>query len=434
MSATLGTTFDWRKLLDNPLPVYQDTGKGNGDAAGAVDAYQQLSPWQQALATTKQDTGWSGPSTQVPYSAPSTTGGATGAGQFGYDYSGAAPGYNAWALYNGGTQDGGWYNAAADTQQWDSGRGNGSQSNTRDTIWRWTLDDLKAQGLDPGKAPVDVVNRAFLKNVARMHRDFDANKLNWQQSGFANFDRVLPGGGSGGQRLPGSALPNGGMSVDYGTQGGGTVADVNGGGGYVPPVPTTVVKQGANNPNTQGARFGQFQTPDLASVLAEIQADPSKAAMVWRMMNGQTVTPLGRMADTRNSLYGKSLQALLGLGGLPGMGSSEDLLAGFYDQTKAGGPGLLGLGNSVAGKLGGMDLGALKSEDLDMVLSTLASLQGLNMGKIGRSGMATQLENVINQDWARNATGGVGADAGNYAGDLDNTGYGRSLAAYLGLQ
>jgi hypothetical protein len=226
------------------------------------------------------------------------------------------------------------------------------------------------------------------------------------------------------------------MTVDYGTQGGGTVADVNGGGGYVPPVPTTVVKQGANNPTTQGARFGQFQTPDLASVLAEIQADPSKAAMVWRMMNGQTVTPLGRMADTRNSLYGKSLQALLGLGGLPGMGSSEDLLGQFYDQTRAGGggPGLLGLGGQVAGKLGGMDLGALKSEDLDMLLSTLASLQGLNMGKIGRSGMATQLENVINQDWARNATGGVGADAGNYAGDLANTNYGRSLSTYLGLQ
>jgi hypothetical protein len=383
------------------------------------------SPWEQALATTKQDTGWSGPSAQVPYSAPSTMGGGT---------------WNLpdWA-WGGNQLGGGTYDQATGT--WRAGAPLAAGA---DVYGAKLPVGYNSAGDRGGLEYNGQHGETFWSRMLRFARDYTMGGVNPQQAMQQALDRIrrdnggtLAGTGfdeGGGIAAPASGLPNGGMSVDYGTQGGGTVADVNGGGGYAPPVPTTVVKQGANNPTTQGARFGQFQTPDLVSVLAEIQADPSKAAMVWRMMNGQTVTPLGRMADTRNSLYGKSLQALLGLGGLPGMGSSEDLLAGFYDQTKAGGPGLLGLGNSVAGKLGGMDLGALKSEDLDMLLSTLASLQGLNMGKIGRSGMATQLENVINQDWARNATGGVGADAGNYAGDLDNTGYGRSLSAYLGLQ
>jgi hypothetical protein len=203
-----GTIYDWRKLLDSaPLPFYQDTQAGGGATQQTLGGYPtaQDTGWTKMAnpfpmtydpMTPPGTSGggtiggeWSGPSTDVPTTAPSTT----GAGQFGYDYSGAAPGYNAWALYNGGTQDGGWYNAAADTQHWENGRG---VENSRDRVWRWTLDDLKAQGLDPGQASVDVVNRAFLNNVARLHRDFDANGYNWQQSGFANFDRALPGGGT----------------------------------------------------------------------------------------------------------------------------------------------------------------------------------------------------------------------------------------------
>jgi hypothetical protein len=235
-----GTTFDWRKLLDSaPLPFYQDTQAGTGATQQTLGGYPTaqdtggtLGGWTRGDFTPRMEDGpgsaftadWSGASGQVPYSAPSTTGGATGAGQFGYDYSGAAPGYNAWALYNGGTQDGGWYNAAADTQQWDAGRGNGTAENSRDRVWRWTLDDLKAQGLDPGKAPIDVVNRAFLNNVARVHRDFDANGYNWQQSGFANFDRVLPAGAAG-------------TSGGTGSAGGGTAGGSTGGTGVSAPLP-----------------------------------------------------------------------------------------------------------------------------------------------------------------------------------------------------
>jgi hypothetical protein len=257
-----GTFYDWRKLLDSaPLPFYQDTQAGGGatqqtlggyttaqDTAGTrgstgwtklADPFPMTYDPMTPPGGTPGGTGWSEPSTQVPYTAPSTTGGATGAGPFGYDYSGAAPGYNAWALYNGGTQDGGWYNAAADTQQWDAGRGNGTTENSRDRVWRWTLGDLKAQGLDPGQASVEAVNRAFLNNVARLHRDFDANGYNWQQSGFANFDRVLPAGSSGGT----------------GSAGGGTAGGSTGGTGVNPPTPpmgqglTAGALAGPNGPN-----------------------------------------------------------------------------------------------------------------------------------------------------------------------------------------
>jgi hypothetical protein len=472
MSATLGTTFDWRKLLDNPLPVYQDTGKGNGDAAGAVDAYQQLSPWQQALATTKQDTGWTKLADPFPmaydpmtrpglgtthYPVPGTYdpgGPAESSGTFGYDYSGAAPGYNAWALYNGGTQDGGWYNAAADTQQWDSGRGNGSQSNTRDTIWRWTLDDLKAQGLDPGKAPVDVVNRAFLKNVARMHRDFDANKLNWQQSGFANFDRVLPGGGIGGQRLPGSALPNGGMSVDYtaealpgGTQGGGTVAGYTqypgqegGAGGARPgqalPSGTSSPNGGTSHPGVPG--LGTMGGDPLYNYGLALNGKPEDRARLIGEASGRTSPAHGRLAEFATNLYANALKAYLMISQLGGGGAGANPQTGVGDMNSflaaMGGQGMIPLLQAGIGKGLGGDLGQ-DPETQEQAYRAALALRSMFSGGLASDVAGQHLDDAMWQQGAsvdRNPLGG----GQSLVDILKGTGsqYGSALNQYLGLR
>lgn len=180
-----------------------------------------------------------------------------------------------------------------------------------------------------------------------------------------------------------------------------------------------------------GGTYGKFTTPDIESVLAEIQSDPGKAALIWRAMQGHTKPGIGRMANTRDTLYGQSLQALLGLGGLPGMGSMTDLLGDFNTQVSQPG-GLSGLGTKLGGKLGSMDLGALNSLDLDKVLSTVAALRGVNMGKLGKNAMGTQLENVMSQDWLQQAAAGETDDYTNYASDLTNTDYGRALMQFLG--
>jgi hypothetical protein len=215
--------------------AYQDKWATSGDDPTFARAWDS---WFQTggQGTDFQKLNPADPSRPGNTGKPSITGTPPAATSSPYGYTYATPqGYNAWALYNGGTNDGGYYDANADRQTFDSGRANGSTSNTRDTIMRWTLDDLRngrtstGQRYDPGTAPLDVVNAAFANNVARMHRDFDKNGYNWRDSGFARFDAVpgsnaaSQGGGSRPDQTtppppgtpPGTPPPNGAPPPTY---------------------------------------------------------------------------------------------------------------------------------------------------------------------------------------------------------------------------
>lgn len=132
------------------------------------------------------------------------------ASPFGYTYanSGIDKAWNPWNTYGGKTTDisGGYnyYHPELDNPIWDL---NGGKENSVNRVWRWTLDDLRAKGIDPGSASQDVVQAAWLNNVARLRRDIEApdnaqRGLTWKGSGLAGYDRFLqnpqvPGQGAG---------------------------------------------------------------------------------------------------------------------------------------------------------------------------------------------------------------------------------------------
>ena len=484
---SVGTGGFMQALNGGPLPVVDDRYPWQSLYQAQNVGPPAMSPWQQALAG-KQDQGagelmqgpWSdntpvqgggglawlgnqrplGPSGAPNPSAPGQgPGGAVqSSGTFGTTFKDPGGGWNPWSLYDGregydGTAVDGWYNAAADSKKgWGP---NGTPESDRDRVWRMTLADL---GPNPGGQPPEKVKAAFLNNVARLKRDYmDTRGLGaqaWANSAFSGYDR-LPGTQGGAAATSGPAAGRGTPTPgQQGQQGGTGMADpgaaaraaaeaagraaaqaAQGAGLGQQPSSlfnnTTSPNGGESHPG--GGTYGKFTTPDIESVLAEIQADPGKAALIWRAMQGQTKPALGRMAGTRDSLYGQALQAALGTAGLPGMGSLTDVLSNFNTTVSQPG-GLSGLGNQLAGKLGGMDLGALTSLDLDKLLSTVAALKGINMGKLGKSAMGTQLQNVQEQDWLRQAQGGMQGDDRNYASDLTDTDYGRALMQYLGAQ
>jgi hypothetical protein len=195
LAASLGAATGQGQNSFQMGPVKADTGWSLGGTTPntAPMSYQPMAAQTATPAATPQVT-----AAQVTPAATQATGtsqpraaatpAATGAGsQYGYQYSAPSAGWNPWTLYNQGTNDGGAYQFGNDTLQWDAGRGNGQLENSRDRVWRWTLDALKGQGLDPGSAPLQTVQAAFLDNVARLHRDIDSMKLDWNKSGFAGY-------------------------------------------------------------------------------------------------------------------------------------------------------------------------------------------------------------------------------------------------------
>lgn len=118
------------------------------------------------------------------------------AGIFGYDYSsGRNSGFNPWYIYDNPRNTDGYYDVTKDTQAWEN---NGRAEDSRARVWRWTLDDLRAQGVQNPGAPenLEKVRIAYLNNVARLRRDIEAPEnaargLSWQNSGFAGYDKFL---------------------------------------------------------------------------------------------------------------------------------------------------------------------------------------------------------------------------------------------------
>jgi hypothetical protein len=292
--------------------AYQDKWATSGDDPTFARAWDS---WFQTggQGTDFQKLNPADPGQPGNTSKPSITGNPPAATSSPYGYTYATPqGYNAWALYNGGTNDGGYYDANADRQTFDSGRGNGSTSNTRDTIMRWTLDDLRngrtstGQRYDPGTAPLDVVNAAFANNVARMHRDFDKNGYNWQDSGFAKFDAVpgsRPASQAGGTRSdqttppppgtpPGTPPPNGAPPPTYKDPITGEVKTYQGNLD-----PTQLAKNSAlSDPNNASVR--------LSYILRQYGIDPTRAGVYTASLAKALSPQIEAFNQTRGLLDG----------------------------------------------------------------------------------------------------------------------------------
>lgn len=122
------------------------------------------------------------------------------AGLFGYDYTskGMTSGFNPWYHYDNPRNTDGYYDYSQDRPQWEN---NGRAEDSRARVWRWTLDDLRAQGVqNPGDpANIDKVRAAYLNNVARLRRDIEAPEnrargITWANSGMAGYDKLLTAG------------------------------------------------------------------------------------------------------------------------------------------------------------------------------------------------------------------------------------------------
>lgn len=412
-----GTAYNWHKWLGNPLPFYDDpatqqatqAGPGGGLGAPKQDTgwSSRPNPFPLADVPTAASAGdqWSAPSTRVPYTAPSAMGAPGGAGRFGYDYSGAAPGYNAWALFDDGTQDGGWYDAAADTRQWDSGRGDGTTETSRRRVWRWTLDDLKAQGLDPGKASIDVVNRAFLANVARLHRDFDRMGADWRQSGFKNFDRVLPAGTGGA----------GGNPMDPSN---GTGLPIPGGSPTTTPVP-----MGPLN-SIGGEKLAN--EPELAwrYLVQQMGGDPDYEGPFSGYMKQNFAPALAAMIQARLAQTGR-VPGATGAAGQAGMdqignfmGEFGGMLGGNDLFTKLGGIGAQGLA------AGGGLLNTASSRDAGNFVRQMLGLTGMGNGALGQSAQQYLTNKMMNDYTMSSINSRTGeSPLGKFGSYLGNSGF-----------
>jgi hypothetical protein len=128
-----------------------------------------------------------------------------------YTYLSPFSGFNAWANYNTPEENKGFnytmdpfYNVAGDQQRWDLAQTGANSETNRARVWRWTLDNLRAQGLDPGKAPQATVNQYYLNNIGRLRQDYQANGFDWNRSGFSGYDKFLQTDPS---KMPGGPRP-----------------------------------------------------------------------------------------------------------------------------------------------------------------------------------------------------------------------------------
>lgn len=115
-----------------------------------------------------------------------------------YTYLSPFSGFNAWSNYNTPEENKGfnytmdpYYNVAGDQQRWDLAQTGANSETNRARVWRWTLDNLRAQGLDPGKADQAMVNQYYLNNIGRLRQDYQANGFDWNRSGFSGYDKFL---------------------------------------------------------------------------------------------------------------------------------------------------------------------------------------------------------------------------------------------------
>jgi hypothetical protein len=118
--------------------------------------------------------------------------------------------FNPWQNYNDPTSNAGWnytsdpyFNAAKNTPKWDLAQTGQNSEDDRARVWRFTMDTLHQQGYDPGSAPAQAVQRAYLNSIQRLKRDYTTNyqqnannpamqaKYTWANSPYAGYDQFL---------------------------------------------------------------------------------------------------------------------------------------------------------------------------------------------------------------------------------------------------
>lgn len=237
---------------------------------------------------------------------------------FGYNYTANDPNWNPWATYGGGTPAPGYndsyYNRAQDNAIWQN---NGQAERSIDRVWRWTLDDMKARGLDPGSVDRGTLQSMWLNNVARLRRDIEApdnasRGLTWAGSGLAGYDKFL-----------GAHTP----STDIG----GTI------GKPPPPTPTPALPPRPNpapppppNPGLGGAPGGGGSAGLSGAGAAGLADDPELAYQYMLRQLGIDPSIPGYFSSFLKQKFAPLLQArlaasALGEGGAPGIDNGRYL-------------------------------------------------------------------------------------------------------------
>lgn len=270
---------------------------------------------------------------------------------------------------------------------------------------RWTTDGVYEHGLTPQEAH----NAA----LARLKRDMGAN---WAQSGYdlSNVQAALPG-----QDWGTASAVNGTPQVDPVT-------------GKPKTDPAAVVAPETTPATTpQGGtlkNFGKLQTNDMAALLQAAANDPDRAAQILRMAQGQTGRPLGRMADFRDSLYGRAFQTALSLAGTDGQGDLQGMAGDFLSKGVQGND-LIGHTGNLARTAMGQDFAGIDSATMEKIARAALAMQGLNMGSLGGAVQQGRLDDLVYSDWERNLTDS-GNDQRNWADLLKGSRFQQSMQNY----
>lgn len=174
--------------------------------------------------------------------------------------------------------------------------------------------------------------------------------------------------------------------------------------------------------------FGKLQTNDMAALLQAAANDPDRAAQILRMAQGQTGRPLGRMADFRDSLYGRAFQTALSLAGTDGQGDLQGMAGDFLSKGVQGND-LIGHTGNLARTAMGQDFAGIDSATMEKIARAALAMQGLNMGSLGGAVQQGRLDDLVYSDWERNLTDS-GNDQRNWADLLKGSRFQQSMQNY----
>lgn len=209
------------------------------------------------------------------------------------------------------------------------------------------------------------------------------------------------------------------------------MADMTGSGRPPATVSARLGKQLTNTntgETTNPGSFGQFNTDSLGFLLQAAKGDPSAAAMILRLAQGQTGRPLGRFANQWDDLYGKAFQTALSLAGSGAdMGTLQNSAEDFLNQGVLGND-LLGYTSGLGQKVAGMDFSGMDTDTMDAMLKAGLYLQGLNMGGLGQAQRKGQLDDIIWADLVRNFQSP--GQTKNFADLLSNSPYQRAMSSF----
>jgi hypothetical protein len=361
-----------------------------------------------------------------------------------YTYNLPFSGFNPWATSASPAENPGYnytmdpyYSAGQDQQKWDLAQTGPQSENNRARVWRWTLDQLRAQGYDPGKAPSNKVQQAYLGNIGRLRQDYANNGFDWNRSGFSGYDRFLatpptspqyPGG-------PPPVTPNGQpLPVD-------TRRTVNNGSGVIPNQgPSTPTVRPGNNAGGMPGPTAPKSTPPSATTTNPgmggggtlsgagadvLNSDPNLAYQYMLRQIGWDPTVPSRFGDYLQKRFSPLLQARLAASQVGGGGQQGAYLDQFGNTVTDFGKALFQQGGDFYGNQAaladqvlqsqqGMDyLGGIQDQSqVQQYLNQLETLKYAGANPMIQQSIADSIQRAQQQyDWesAMQVNAGTGA-------------------------